>query len=212
MDNYTIEIIEKLRTRLRVPLPGRNAQEKMIGRVLPIPLVVPGHAVLSAVLCLLVPIADELNVILMKRMDDHTAHAGQVSFPGGRFEDADNGLQQTALREAHEEIGALPQLVDVLGALSPVYIPVSNYNVFPFVGYLKERPDYHLNRTEVSYTMEVPLKDLWHPDRKTRQDVFSPAIKKIIPDVNAYMLHDGTVIWGATAMMLSELETIMQEL
>ncbi len=209
MEKYTLDTIPALRHRLSMPLPGRAAQEKMIGHVLPIPRVAPDHAKLSAVLCLLFPWQGVLKVILMKRMDDHTAHAGQVSFPGGRYEEGDADLCCTALREAWEEIGVNPASVDILGALTPIYIPVSNFNVFPYVGFLNEKPEYALSHSEVSYTMEVPLDELWHPDRKTRRDVVSPAIKKVIPNVNAYLLDDGTVIWGATAMILSELETIM---
>ena len=212
MQQYATDIIEKLRARLREPLPGRKAQEKMIGHVLPIPPIVPDHARLSAVLCLLFPVNGMLNVVLMKRMDDHTAHSGQVSFPGGRYEDSDGDLRQTALREAFEEVGVQPESVDVVGAMTPIYIPVSNFQVFPYVGYVSQRPEYVLSHAEVSYTLEVPLEVLFHADRKSRRDVISPAIKKTIPNVNAYVLEDGTVIWGATAMMLSELETLLSEL
>ena len=209
LSQYRTAFIDQLREQLRLPLPGRDAQERMIVRVLPIPRVVPPHARLSAVLCLLFPVQDELNVLLMKRREDHTAHSGQVSFPGGRHEDTDADLLATALREAHEEVGIRTEDVEVLGPLTSLYIPVSNFHVFPFVGYMPHRPDYHLSHHEVSYTLDVPLAELFRPERKTRLDVFSPAIKEKIPNVNAYQLTDGTVIWGATAMMLSELETVI---
>jgi 8-oxo-dGTP pyrophosphatase MutT (NUDIX family) len=206
------EILARLGTRLQAPLPGRAAQEKMIGRVLPIPLVTPANARLSAVMCLLFEKAGRLSVILMQRMEDHTAHSGQVSFPGGKHEELDGSLLQTALREAWEEIGVGSENIQVLGALTSIYIPVSNFQVFPYIGVLKQDPEYKLNRTEVFRLLEVPLQELFHPDRKTRLDVVSPAIKKVIPNVNAYKLLDGTVIWGATAMILSELETLFSEL
>ena len=100
--------------------------------------------------------------------------------------------------------------VDVLGALTPLYIPVSNFNVFPFVGYVTKRPDYKLSANEVSYTIEVPLSSLLHAERKIVTDVTSPAIPDVIRQVKAYKLEDGTVIWGATAMIISELEVAME--
>ena len=204
------EKIEWLRKRLLQPLPGRSAQERMTGRVLPMPIQIPENARLSAVLCLLFPLNDELYMILMKRREDNTAHSGQVSFPGGSYEKTDADIKATALRETHEEIGIPISDVDVLGALTPLYIPVSNYNVFPFVGFTKQRPEYTLSHAEVSYTIEVPLSNLLHPDRKTITDVVSPAMPNVIRNVNAYKLEDGTIIWGATAMIISELEAVFE--
>lgn len=183
----------------------------MTGRVISMPLVVPENARPSAVLCLLFPVDDRLYMLLMKRKEDNTAHSGQVSFPGGSYDITDADLMATALREANEEVGILSSDVDILGALTPLYIPVSNYNVYPYVGYTKQRPEYNLSQNEVSYTIEVPLSSLLHSSRKIKTDVVSPVIPNVIRNVNAYKLEDGTIIWGATAMMISELETILEE-
>ena len=204
-------LIEWLRQRLGEPLPGLRAQELMMGRVIPLPRTVPDNARLSAVLCLLYPENDELHMLLMKRMEDRTAHSGQVSFPGGRFEAGDGDMQTTALREAHEEVGVHPAIVDVVGALTPLYIPVSNFNVFPYVGFVNHRPDLNPNRHEVSHVIAAPLSDLLHDGRKTVADVSSPIMPGLIRNVRAYRLDDGTIIWGATAMIISELETILKE-
>ena len=201
--------IEWLRERLRQPLPGRNAQERMMGRVINMPEKIPDDARPSAVLCLLFPVGQELHVLLMKRREDKTAHSGQVSFPGGSFDVTDADLRATALREANEEVGILSGDVDLLGALTPLYIPVSNFNVYPFVGYSPNRPVYNLSHDEVAYTLEVPLSALLHADRKTVTNVVSPARPDLIRNVNAYKLEDGTIIWGATAMIISELEVIL---
>ena len=182
-----------------------------MGRVLPHPINVPENARPSAVLCLLFPTNEELNVLLMKRREDKTAHSGQVSFPGGSYEAADADLKVTALREAQEEVGIVSSEVDILGALTPLYIPVSNFNVYPYVGYARQRPEYNLSQNEVSYTIEVPLSSLLHSDRKTIANVVSPAAPGTIRNVNAYKLEDGTIIWGATAMIISELETVLGE-
>ena len=204
--------IELLKNRLKEPLPGRPAQERMTGRVVTMPPTVPENAKPSAVLCLLFPMNDELHLLLMKRREDSTAHSGQVSFPGGRVELTDENYMFTALREANEEVGIQQHEVEVLGALTPLYIPVSNFNVFPYIAFTPQRPLYNLSQNEVSYTIEVPLASLLAPERKTITDVRSPASPQIIRNVNAYVLTDGTVIWGATAMIISELEVIVSNL
>ncbi len=206
-----LHIIQQLRERLQQPLPGRVAQERMIGRVIGMPLKVPDNARPSAVLCMLFPVDGALNMLLMKRREDKGAHSGQVSFPGGSYEQSDADFKATALREAQEEVGILSSDVDILGALTPLYIPVSNFNVYPFVGYAGQRPIYNLSHNEVSYTIEVPIKSLFHPDRKTQVDVTSPAIPGVIRQVHAYKLEDGTIIWGATAMIISELEAVFED-
>lgn len=208
---HDTETITWLRERLSRPLPGLSAQERMMGRVVNLPNKVPDNARPSAVLCLLFPLNDDLHVLLMKRREAKGAHSGQVSFPGGRFDKTDADYKATALREAHEEVGILSQEVEILGALTSLYIPVSNFNVYPYVGYAQNRPVYNLSHNEVSYTIEVPLTSLLHPERKTVTDVTSPAVPGLIRKVKAYMLDDGTIIWGATAMIISELEAILEE-
>lgn len=208
--NYSDQI-DWLRERLKHPLPGRNAQERMIGRVVSMPHTIPENARPSAVLCLLYPIHGELHVLLMKRREDSGAHSGQVSFPGGSYDQTDADFKATALREAQEEVGILSSEVEILGALTSLYIPVSNYNVYPFVGFAKQRPEFNLSQNEVAYTLEIPLQTLLHADRKTIARVTSPRFPDVPMKVNAYVLEDKTVVWGATAMMLSELEVILEE-
>lgn len=192
-------------------MPGIKAQELMAGRVLSMPPVIPQTARPSAVLCLLYPLKSELNILLMKRMADKGAHSGQISFPGGKSEPTDPSLLATALREAGEEVGVTPAEVRILGALTPLYIPVSNFIVHPFVGYAGERPAFIPNPGEVDHIIELPLKELLHAERKTKVDVRSPAVPLLLRKVNAYKLDNGTIIWGATAMIISELEVLLGE-
>jgi 8-oxo-dGTP pyrophosphatase MutT (NUDIX family) len=175
------------------------------------PQQVPDNARPSAVLCLLYPHNDALHVLLMKRKEDNTAHSGQVSFPGGRYEETDADFRYTALREAQEEVGILSSEVEIIGALTSLYIPVSNFNVYPFVGFAQKRPEYNLSQHEVAYTLDVPLDILLHASRKTIATVSSPKFPDVVRKVNAYVLEDGTIIWGATAMIISELEVILEE-
>ena len=203
--------ISWLRERLNNPLPGFAAQERMIGRVIAAPPQVPPNARLSAVMCLIYPNDNSWQVLLMRRMEDGHAHSGQVSFPGGRHEPDDESLMATALRETYEEVGIAPTHIDVLGPLSPLYIPVSNFHVFPYVGFSQTRPTVSLSASEVSYIIEAPLSWLVNDTNKITTNVSSPAVPGLIRNVKAYQLADGGIVWGATAMMLSEFEVLLRE-
>ena len=163
------------------------------------PTVIPAHARPSAVLCLIFPINGEPHILFMKRMEDNTPHSGQVSFPGGSYEQQDADYRTTALREAQEEVGIMAADVDIIGALTSLYIPVSNFNVYPYVGFAAQRPVYNLSRAEVSYILEVPVKELFHSTTKTVTHVTSPAMPDVKLKVNAYVLQDSTIIWGANS-------------
>lgn len=206
-----LQQIEWLKDRLKRSLPGKEAQERMTGRVLPMPDKIPDNARPSAVLGLLFPSGDVLTMLLIRRTSDGRAHSGQVSFPGGRYETADGDLVTTALREANEEVGIISSDVTIIGALSPLYIPVSNFQVYPFIGFTEKKPEYILSESEVDSIIEIPLDELLHPERKTRVEVTSPADKTFIREVPAYKLQDGTIIWGATAMIISELQVVLEE-
>ncbi|MBZ0097695.1 MAG: CoA pyrophosphatase, partial [Taibaiella sp.] len=119
---YT-DIIEQLKLRLMQPLPGPAAQNRMASRVRPLPSELPEDARQSAVLALLFPLEEELNLMLIKRVEDGKPHSGQISFPGGRRDPEDESLQVTALRETFEEVGIPSSSIEILGKLSQLYIP-----------------------------------------------------------------------------------------
>ena len=200
-----------LKERLLKPLPGRGAQELMGARVKPMPDVLPENARASAVLSLLFLHNDHLHTLLIQRTDDGKAHSGQISFPGGRYESSDGDLVTTALREANEEVGIAAADVEILGGLTPLYIPVSNFIVHPFIGYSGKQLFYTPSSNEVARTIEVPLEELLHPERKAKVEVTSPVDKTFRRTVPAYRLNDGTIIWGATAMIFSELQVLFEE-
>lgn len=204
------DLIEKLRARLLQPLPGRAAQERMTGRLRPLPDVIPPHARDSAVLQLLFPSQGDWHVVLIHRVEDGRAHSGQISFPGGRWEPQDVGFQMTALREAEEEIGIVPSELEVLGALTPLYIPVSYFMVHPFVACCKQPPQFLPSPAEVSEVIVAPLSLLFDDSSKTQATVQPSSMPGLKMEVPAYRLPDGRIIWGATAMMLAELEAVMQ--
>ena len=206
-----MSIIERLRARLQGPLPGLPAQEKMTGRVLPMPAEVPAGARPSAVLFLLFGEDADLHLLLIQRTADGRAHSAQISAPGGRWEPADADLRTTALRETEEEVGVAPKAVDVLGALTPLYIPVSNFLVHPFVGYAQTLPPLSPNAFEVERTLKVPTAALFSQAAKIQTEVRPTSAPGLVLNVPAYRLeNDESVIWGATAMMLAELEAVMR--
>jgi 8-oxo-dGTP pyrophosphatase MutT (NUDIX family) len=209
--HYT-KAISSLKERLQQPLPGEKAHERMMARVKAMPFEIPENARPSAVLSLLFPKKDELHLLLIKRTEDGHAHSGQISFPGGRQEPTDANLRATALREAQEEVGIMSSDVTILGPLTHLYIPVSNFLVYPFIAYAEKKPEYNLSHDEVARVIEVPVKDILSTERKTISTVTSPADKSFVRKVNAYQLIDGSIIWGATAMILSEIEVILSEL
>ncbi len=184
----------------------------MMARVIDLPPHMPADARPSAVLLLLFPKNETLHLLLIKRTEDGRAHSGQISFPGGKKEPADIDLQTTAIREANEETGILKEDVEILGELSPLYIPVSNFLVHPFVAFAEKQPEFFPNADEVAYVIETPLQYFLTEKNKTIARVTSPADKHFVRDVKAYKLADGSILWGATAMILSELETLFEEL
>ncbi|OSZ82460.1 hypothetical protein CAP35_04100 [Chitinophagaceae bacterium IBVUCB1] len=206
------DTITKLQHRLQQPLPGLAAQNNMAARVRELPAELPADAKQSAVLALLFPKNEALNLLLIKRVADGKAHSGQISFPGGRRDDTDDGLQHTALRETQEEVGIAPDKIQVLGALTSLYIPVSYSNVFPFLGYTHTLPQYVLSANEVQYTLEVPLHDFFAPERKIVTHITPEAFPHITLKAPAYQWNDNHLIWGATAMIIAELEAVMGDL
>ena len=138
---------------------------------------------------------------LIRRTEDGTVHSGQVALPGGTYETSDGDLVQTALRECHEEIGVAPDGMEVLGSLSDLYIPPSNFLVTPTVAVLSEPPAFQLDPLEVAAVIEARLEDLLDGSRIKTTEKYGFTVP--------YFDLEGEVVWGATAMMLSELRRIL---
>jgi 8-oxo-dGTP pyrophosphatase MutT (NUDIX family) len=161
----------------------------------------------SAVLVLFYPNDGDTRLIFMKRPADQTIHSGQVSFPGGRVEKEDRDFVDTALREAREEVNVNPDEVQVIGSLSKLHIPPSNFDVYPIIGYTLRRPDFKGNY-EVDKLIEVSMEELLDRRTKTTKTIHHRLGKLV--DVPCYFVQ-GEIIWGATAMMLGELLTIIRD-
>jgi 8-oxo-dGTP pyrophosphatase MutT (NUDIX family) len=153
----------------------------------------------SAVLApLFADAAGELHAVFTRRRDDLRRHAGEISFPGGR-QDPGETLIETALREAHEEVGLPPEAVDVLGALEPTPTLVTNYAIYPFVGLIEPGFEWVMGETEVAEVLELPLAELRAGAGERR------LVRKGIPFRTPTYEVGGQLIWGATARILQDL-------
>jgi 8-oxo-dGTP pyrophosphatase MutT (NUDIX family) len=156
-------------------------------------------AVQSAVLVPLYPGAGgRVHAVFTRRRDDLRRHPGEISFPGGRRDEGE-ALMDTALREAHEEIGLARAAVDVLGALAPVATFVTNYAIYPFVGLLEAPPAWVVADTEVAEVLELALDDVraGHGERRL--------VRKGIPFRTDTYEVGPHLIWGATARIVADL-------
>ena len=162
----------------------------------------------SAVLALLYPKGGQLHCLLMVRPIYDGVHSGQVAFPGGKREPGDPSLKETALREFHEETGADPKEVEVLGALTPVYIPPSRMVVTPFVGFVEQIGPWQPDPMEVARLIEAPLEELLREDVLKKRDQYIEIMGRTV-EIPYFEIH-GEVVWGATALMLGELRVLLR--
>lgn len=158
----------------------------------------------SSVMLLLYEENEELLICLIKRPLSMTHHAGQVAFPGGRIDPGETELE-TALRETWEEIGISPEKIEVLGSLTELFIDVSGYIIQPFVGWLKEKPCFILNEAEVEKIILFPL--LKFRDALEETELETASGKLSVP----CFIFEGEIIWGATAMILTEFLDALEE-
>lgn len=203
--------VKNLRNRLKETLPGKDAHHKMTSRVRLNELKFKynsSNALLSSVLILLYRNSGVIKTVFILRQSYDGVHSGQVSFPGGRQEETDDSLIDTALREANEEVNIDPGKVEVLGTLSELYIPPSNYLVLPVIGYMDLSPEFIPEKSEVAEIIEADLSFLFDKN----------LIKEALLDVRGYQIQapyfdvDGHIVWGATAMILSELKEVIESI
>jgi 8-oxo-dGTP pyrophosphatase MutT (NUDIX family) len=148
---------------------------------------------------------DELTACLIKRPSHMKHHAGQIALPGGRIEKEETAIE-TALRETYEEIGIQSNGIEILGSLSEFYVEVSRFQIQPFVGWLHKKPEFRINPDEVEKTILFPIKNFKFPFSEVELDTVSGKLK--VPCIK----FDGEIIWGATAMILSEFADILQSI
>lgn len=203
-------MIQALEERLQYPLPGWQAQRKMATHVhREARLTPPQNSRKAGVLLLLYPRADQWWVPLILRPTYRGIHSGQMALPGGKVEKVDTDIIATALRETHEEIGVQVGRTQVLGTLSDIYIPPSNISVTPVLAVQQDEPTYRPDPAEVAEVIDIRLYDLQDPANLAVREV--GWINRAPLHAPAFKIKE-RVIWGATAMMLSEFLHIVQDL
>lgn len=198
------QFCSNLQTRLLSPLPGYDAQKLMEPpsrqQLLRMPRTETPRE--GAVLIVLFPDDQGISTVMIQRAVYDGVHSGQIAFPGGRRDHSDTTLLQTALREAEEEVGILAHSVKVLGTLSSLYIPPSNFNVLPVVASLDDVPVLKIQPEEVSEAFYVSLTELTNAGNCKPSTIYLPSNSMI--NVPSYCVNE-RIIWGATAMIISEL-------
>ena len=162
---------------------------------------------MAAVMMLFYPKNGMTHLVLIVRNSYEGVHSGQIAFPGGKWETEDKDYSETALRETHEEVGIHPNQMEIIKLFTPTYIPPSNFMVYPFFGICKEEACFVLDPTEVSSIIELPLS-VFLSDKIIIEAKLTTSYAKNI-NVPAFEI-EGHVVWGATAMMLSELKDVLK--
>jgi 8-oxo-dGTP pyrophosphatase MutT (NUDIX family) len=201
--------IKNLIQQLEQPLPGKSAQmSMMVTPRLPFPKInFDKKGIPAAVLILLFPKNNDWYFYLTKRTDTVDHHKGQISFPGGVVENGES-LENAALRETWEEIGVKEDKIQLIGALSSFYIPVSGFEMFPYIGWIKEEPKIIIHEKEVDRIISVSLKNFMSDStQKTKKDTL-----RGFPVNIPYFDLDNETVWGATSMILAEFKAILKEI
>lgn len=178
-----------------------------VGRELPQEL--PSNVRKSAVLLLIYPENKDFKLVMIERSKDGGLHSGQMAFPGGKVEEFDSSLEATALREANEEVDLDEEIVKIAGRLTPMFIPVSNFQVFPIIGFCEERPSLKASDDEVAMIYRFSFQEDF--PKKEWREFFSRGELSFKIKAPAYHFMEGKLIWGATAMILAELEWLWIE-
>lgn len=198
--------ISLLKEKLISPLPGQKAHFEMYPQNRPLNLDISKNISFreSAVSLLIYPKANATFSVLIERTVYNGIHSGQISLPGGKKENIDLNLSETALRETNEEIGIRKEDIHVIGCLSELYIPPSNFKVFPIIGYINS-PVFEIDRNEVNSIIEYDIDILLNQtSSKTKLfNGFNYCIEAPYFDINGYS------VWGATAMILNELRWLI---
>ncbi len=209
---YFKNFVEDLKSALKKPLPGRSAQFQMI----PDPGVKTFYnetnflnAKKGAVMVVFFQRSKDIIFPMIKRQDYEGVHSGQIALPGGKKDPTDPDFEFTALRETFEEIGIPQNKIEVIGRLTEIYIPPSNFLIYPYIGVIYEEPQYYPDLTEVADIYEFSLKDFLNPQCISKQKM--KLFNGLEVSTPCYNLEQ-KIIWGGTAMILSELRTILQNM
>ncbi|HNW69167.1 MAG TPA: CoA pyrophosphatase [Bacteroidales bacterium] len=204
-----IQLTDFLKIRLAHELPGKQAHFKMLPLVrLPEFDPIPEKARKSSVLLLLFEDHNKICTILTQRHTYKGVHSDQISFPGGSYHTSDGSLEHTALRETEEEIGLQPDRVHIIGSLTDLYIPPSNFRVRPFIAYCTEMNELVPDKHEVKKIIPVEINEFAGNKNVRSKKIRIQNGSEF--DTLYYDVKDLT-IWGATAMILSEFAELLKD-
>ena len=210
---FNAQLIDKLTEELKKPLPGEDAQYMMAPSYRPklTPEQIAANSPkIGGVLLLLYEKYGLLNIVFTQRKEYQGVHSAQMSFPGGKKDAADENIIETALRETKEEIGVEPERIKILGQLTELYIPPSNFLIYPVVGFSKDIGLFEAQKREVEKIVEIPLDfflDKKNINKQTEIKLFNNNVVR----VPAYIYNEH-IIWGATAIILAEFTYIVERL
>lgn len=205
------ELTRFLEKRVQLPMPGDVAHKKMKPKMAngaPIKLKHATAPRKGGVLILFYEDDDIVRFPLIQRPTYEGIHSGQMALPGGKHELEDSDQYQTALRESREEIGVDQEKVQIIGSLSEFYVSASNYMVLPVIGKIDRVPDFVPEPREVQEIVTPAVTQLIDPLRLKEKEI---TVRNGISLNCPYFDLDGRTVWGATAMMLSELVEILKE-
>ncbi|MFD1163424.1 MULTISPECIES: NUDIX hydrolase [Hwangdonia] len=197
-----------------IPLPAEASQLKMVPGFRQELLRQQEKAIKSAkkagVMALFFPNENkETTLVLILRKTYSGVHSAQVGFPGGKLEDEDKSLKDAAVRETFEEIGVPMRDIKVVKSLTQVYIPPSNFYVYPFIGISRNTPNFIKQDDEVEAIIEVELQHFLDDKQVVTKTVSASYSAEV--EVPAFKLNN-YVVWGATAMMLSEIKDLLKQM
>ena len=198
------QFIIKLTKKMNGELPGKTAHETMMIKPR-YKYIAKKTSIPAAVLILLFPIKNKWHFFLTKRTNTVEHHKGQISLPGGMLEKGESH-KEAAIRETFEELGVQSEDINIIGPLTPLYIPISNFKIFPFVGWINSNPKLKIQSKEVSRVFSPSIFSLMDPQTKKIKDSILVGQKVKIPFFNL----KNEVVWGATSMIISEFKNILK--
>ena len=202
--------LKHIETLKNTKLPGIEAQFKLAPKLrlnYNAKKIKANDPKIAAILALFYPNQNnEVTLLLTKRANYNGTHSGQISFPGGKVEQSDLNLKQTALRETYEEVGIIDEDIEVIREFTEVYIPPSNFLVTPFIGIIYNKPVFKVN-SEVAKIIEVPFSKLIDETSIGSIKITNSYMKET--SVPCFKIDD-SIIWGATAMILSEIREVLK--
>ena len=163
---------------------------------------------IAAVMMLFYPKKERTHLVLIVRNSYKGVHSAQIAFPGGKYELEDENFAETALRETHEEVGIHPDKIEILKPFTELYIPPSNFMVHPFLGTSKEELVFLPQPSEVASIIELPLSTFLSDAIVVDTNLSTSYADSI--SIPAFKIEEH-IVWGATAMMLSELKEVLKE-